>query len=98
MERIYQGGPWLFENHMLILRKVQFGEDPAKMPMDSTEIWCQVHQLPFGFMSEPMGRLVGNHIGKYVKYDDLYKWIMEEVHENSSGDQHQRTTKEELGV
>ncbi|PNX81822.1 cysteine desulfurase mitochondrial-like [Trifolium pratense] len=41
------------------------------MPMDSIEIWCQVHHLPFGFMSEPMGRLVGNHIGKYVKYDDL---------------------------
>jgi 14-3-3 protein epsilon len=71
MERIFQGGPWLYENHMLILRKVIFGEDPITVPMDSTEIWVQVHHLPFGFMSETIGRLVGNHIGKYVKNDDL---------------------------
>jgi 14-3-3 protein epsilon len=71
MERIYQGSPWLFENHMLILRKVQFGEDPIAIPMDTTEIWVQVHHLPFGFMGNHIGWLIGNHIGKYVKYDDL---------------------------
>ncbi|GAU25702.1 hypothetical protein TSUD_216310 [Trifolium subterraneum] len=71
MERIYQGGPWLFENHMLILRKVQFGEDPTTVPMDLTEIWVQIYHLPFGFMCKPIGYLMGSHIGNYVKYDDI---------------------------
>ncbi|GAU39464.1 hypothetical protein TSUD_158950 [Trifolium subterraneum] len=70
MERIYQGGPWLYENHMLILRKVKFGEDPIMVPMESTEIWVQVHHLPFGFMCAPIGWLVGNHIGKH-------SWVFE---------------------
>lgn len=29
----------------------------------------QVHNLPFGFMTESMGILLGNHVGKLEKYD-----------------------------
>lgn len=40
------------------------------MPMNTTEIWAQVHQLPFGFMDAKVGALVGSHIVRMVRYDD----------------------------
>ena len=69
MDRIYHSGPWLFDNYPLVLRKVTFGEDPANMPLDKTEMWVQVHNIPFGFMMESMEILLGNHVGSLVKYD-----------------------------
>jgi hypothetical protein len=71
MERIYQRGPWLLDNYMLILRKLAFGEDPLTVPLDTTEIWIQIHHLPFGFMTREIGLLIGSHIGKFINYDDL---------------------------
>lgn len=67
MGRVYQGGLWLFKNYMLVLRKLKFGEEP---PMNEAEIWVQIHQLPFGLMSEDVGILIGNHIGKFITYDE----------------------------
>lgn len=60
----------LLDNRMIIVKKVAMGEDPLTLPMNSTEIWVQVHQLPFGFMDKTIGELAGSHIGKLVKYDE----------------------------
>lgn len=69
MERVLQTGPWHFDSYPMLLRKLQFGENPLTMPIDTMDIWIQVHNLPFGFMNEPMGSLLGNHVGKLLKYD-----------------------------
>jgi len=55
---------------MLILKKVTVGEDLVFISMTKTNIWVQVHQLPFGFMDMCVDALVGSHIGQMVKYDD----------------------------
>lgn len=70
LTRILDRSPWLLNNNMLILKKVAIGEDPLTMAMDTIEIWVQIHQLPFGFMDERIGALVGSHIGKMIKFDD----------------------------
>lgn len=75
MEQAVQGGPWLFDNFPLIWRKISFAEDSYTMPLDHIEMWVQVHNLPFGFMTESMGILLGNHVGRLEKYD----------HENNYG-------------
>ncbi|XP_058761828.1 uncharacterized protein LOC131635240 [Vicia villosa] len=69
LERIFQGGPWLFDNFMLVLRKTKFGEEPLALPLNEAEIWVQIHQLPLGFMNENIGVLIGEHIGKFIGYD-----------------------------
>ena len=69
MERVLQTGPWHFDSYPMLLRKLHFGENPLTMPIDTMDIWVQVHNLPFGFMNEPMGSLLGNHVGKLLKYD-----------------------------
>jgi len=70
LARILDRGPWLLDNNMIILRKIAVGENPLTMSMNSTEIWAQIHQLPFGFMDEKVGALVGSHIGKMIRFDE----------------------------
>jgi len=48
LERILEGSPWLLDNNMIILKKFMVGEDLIAIPMNSTEIWVHIHQLPFG--------------------------------------------------
>jgi len=69
MEQIVQQGHWLFDNFPLVWSKIAVGKDPYTMPLDTIELWVQVHNLPFGFMTESMGILLGNHVGNLVKYD-----------------------------
>lgn len=66
LARILDRSPWLLDKNMIILKKVDVGEDPLTMAMNTMEIWAQVHQFPFGFMDEKVGALVGSHIGKMV--------------------------------
>lgn len=70
LARILERSPWLLDNNMIILQKVAIGEDPMTMGMNSTEIWAQIHQLPFGFMDNKVGALVGCHVGRMIKFDE----------------------------
>jgi len=69
LARILERSPWLLDNNMIILKKVDVGENPLTMSMNTTEIWAQIHQ-PFGFMDDKVGALVGSHIGKMIKFDE----------------------------
>jgi hypothetical protein len=69
MERVFQSGPWLIDNFKLIL-KLAFEEETQTVPPDAVEIRTQIHQLPFGFMTEHIGILEGSRIGKFIKYDE----------------------------
>jgi hypothetical protein len=62
LERNFQGSFSLIDNNMIILKKVVEGEDHMSIPMNTTKIWVQVHQLPFGFMDTAISALVGSHI------------------------------------
>ncbi|KAK2423744.1 hypothetical protein QL285_034177 [Trifolium repens] len=69
MERVVQGGPWLFNSHMLVLKKLTIGDEPLAVKLDEAEMWVQIYNLPFGYINEPMGLLIGSHIGRYITYD-----------------------------
>ncbi|PNY15691.1 hypothetical protein L195_g012392 [Trifolium pratense] len=70
MERVFQAGPWTFDNHMLVLKKLAVGDEPLAVKLDEIEVWVQIFNLPFGYVVEPIGLLIGSHLGRYVKYDD----------------------------
>jgi 14-3-3 protein epsilon len=70
MERVFQGGPWLFDNHMLVLKKLNVGDDPITTELDEAEMWVQIYNLPFGYMSPSIGEFIGSHLGRFIKYDD----------------------------
>lgn len=72
------GGPWSFEQSLLIVNEIKENGDPRETKLDDTEIWVQVYDLPNGFISENILQSIGNYIGVYVKsdpanYDGIWK-------------------------
>ncbi|KAL8133796.1 hypothetical protein AgCh_009020 [Apium graveolens] len=69
MRKVLEGGPWSFEQNMLVYSQLKEAEDPHLMALNEMDIWVQVHDIPKGFISENILRSVGTYIGKYVKAD-----------------------------
>lgn len=66
---VMNGGPWSFDNAMLLIEPIPAGVDPLKVPLWGLNIWIQIHNLPNAFMSEAVGRQLGNFFGEFVFYD-----------------------------
>ena len=69
LKRVLAGGPWTYDNHLLILRWIQPGEYPNQIPLNSIDIWVQIFGLPSSCMSESVGNQLGNYIGSFLEYD-----------------------------
>jgi 14-3-3 protein epsilon len=69
MEAVLNGGPWTFDNNMLILEQVQLGVQIEQIPLFHATMWVQVHNLPTGLMKERVGLTLANYIGTFVEYD-----------------------------
>ncbi|PNY14674.1 hypothetical protein L195_g011358 [Trifolium pratense] len=69
MEEVFKGGPWSFDNNMLILEQVQLGMQVEHIPLFHVNMWVQVHDLPMGLMKEKVGIPLANYIGSFVEYD-----------------------------
>ena len=69
LKRVLAGGPWTYDNHLLILHWIQPGECPNQIPLNSIDIWVQIFYLPSGYMSELVGKQLGNYIGFFLEYD-----------------------------
>ncbi|XVF56998.1 hypothetical protein PTKIN_Ptkin06aG0167400 [Pterospermum kingtungense] len=64
-----RGGLWSFDNHLLVLHKLVSGENPLEVPLFFVDFWVQVYNLQSGFMSETVGKALGDYIGKFMAYD-----------------------------
>ncbi|MFQ6644067.1 hypothetical protein Gotur_017502 [Gossypium turneri] len=69
IQRVLAGTPWFFNNHLLLLRRIQPGENPSLVPLIFTEFWVQVHDLSPGLVSKPMAMQFGDFLGKFLEYD-----------------------------
>ena len=69
LKRVLAGGPWTYDNHLLILHWIQPGEYPNLSPLNYIDIWVQVFDLPSSCMSESVGKQLGNYIGSFLEYD-----------------------------
>ncbi|KAG8490654.1 hypothetical protein CXB51_013877 [Gossypium anomalum] len=69
LQRVISGTPWFFNNHLLILQIVRNGEDPLSILLNFTEFWVQIHDLPYGLMSESMAKQFGEFLGQFIEYD-----------------------------
>jgi 14-3-3 protein epsilon len=69
MEAVLNGGPWTFDNNMLILEQVHLGVQIEQIPLFHVTMWVQVHNLPTGLMKATVGEKLANYIGVFVDYD-----------------------------
>lgn len=51
---------WAFDNAMLLIDVILPSMEPVNMPLFFMDIWIQLHDLPTSFMSEVVGRQLGN--------------------------------------
>jgi hypothetical protein len=69
MEAVLNGGPWSFDNNMLLLEQFQLGMQVEQIPLNHVNLLVQVHNLPMGLMKEKNGIQLANYIGSFVEYD-----------------------------
>ncbi|MCI06737.1 hypothetical protein A2U01_0027797, partial [Trifolium medium] len=69
MEAVLNGGPWTFDNNMLIVERVQIGMQIDNIQLNYVDFWVQIHNLPTGLMKERVGKTLANYIGSFLEYD-----------------------------
>lgn len=61
--------PWTFDNALLVTNVIKAGEDPTKITLQEVDFWIQIHDFPSGYMSETVGKQLGNFFEKFVLYN-----------------------------
>lgn len=69
LQKVLDGGTWTFEQSLLVYYHIKENEDPHLVPLNSTDLWVQLYDLPKGMMSENILRNIGNFVGTFVKTD-----------------------------
>lgn len=69
LQKVLDGGPWTFEQSLLVYHQLLEGEDPHCIKFNLVDIWLQVYDLPQGLVSENIFRSIGDYVGKFVKTD-----------------------------
>lgn len=69
LRKVIEGGPWSFEQNMLVYKQMKETDDPQLVTLNEVDIWVQVYDIPKGFISEKILKSVGDYVGKYVKSD-----------------------------
>ncbi|KAM6569612.1 hypothetical protein CsatB_017597 [Cannabis sativa] len=69
IQRVINGSPWTYDRMQLIIERLNVGGDPKSLPLNTLDIWVQLHNVEPGFMTESTLRTVGNTMGKYLESD-----------------------------
>ncbi|XP_031126222.1 uncharacterized protein LOC116028601 [Ipomoea triloba] len=67
--RVLSDGPWTFDQNLVLLRRLEDGDDPMIVALTKASFWIQMHDVPVGFMSDKVARMIGNHVGIYEQSD-----------------------------
>lgn len=49
LKKVFSGGPWYFDGHMMILSRLEVGDVPTQVSLFHAAFWVQVHDVPIGF-------------------------------------------------
>ncbi|MBA0779569.1 hypothetical protein Gotri_003815 [Gossypium trilobum] len=60
---------WFFNNHLLLLQKLEIGEDSLQLSLHHVLFLVQIHDLPLGIMSETMTTRIKGFLGEFLDYD-----------------------------
>ena len=69
LKRVIDSGPWTFDQHILILQRLEENDKPHRVPLYHTLFWIQVYNLLIGFQSEKVLTNIGNYIGEFQSSD-----------------------------
>ncbi|XP_031091148.1 uncharacterized protein LOC116027532 [Ipomoea triloba] len=70
LDRIIDDGPWMYEQSLLLLKKLEPHEDPEAVTLSHADFWIQIHGLPVGCRSEAVLQAIGQFVGGLIKMDE----------------------------
>ena len=70
VRRVLNSGPWIFDQHILLVHILGADEQPQNVPLFHTTFWIQVYNLPLGFQSKRILHSIGNYIGSFLESDE----------------------------
>ncbi|KAF7116442.1 hypothetical protein RHSIM_Rhsim04G0089300 [Rhododendron simsii] len=68
--RVLNGGPWNFENHLLVVQPWEPGMKADQVLFSSVAFWVQLWGLPFEFVTPAIGEVIGRRIGAPLSVDN----------------------------
>ncbi|EEF41808.1 conserved hypothetical protein [Ricinus communis] len=67
-KRVIDGGPWSFDNHLLVYDQLLLGEILAQMKLNFLDMWVHVYELPVGFMSVMVSKQLNKFVEEFLDY------------------------------
>ena len=67
--RILDNGPWSYNQSPLILSRIQNNEIPQQVKLDTAVYWVRAYNLPVGFFSEHVAKIISDYIDVFVESD-----------------------------
>lgn len=68
--KVLDGGPWNFDNHLLALQRWVPGMKSDQVHFHVMAFWVQLWGLPFEFVNQTIGEIIGRKIGCLVAVDN----------------------------
>ena len=63
MNRIFRGGPWTFDNQLLMLQRWKKGMSVENIRLEYASLWVQIWAAPLDIFSPQVASEVGNRLG-----------------------------------
>ena len=73
LERIFNGGPWSFDNQMLLLTKWRKSMNAHNVRLNLASLWVQIWGAPFDMVSPKVAIEVGGRLGEVVEVEKRRK-------------------------
>lgn len=67
LKRVINGSSWTFNRKVLIIDRLQNGDNPRSVNLNKLHLWVQLYDLKAGFMTEMILKEVGNYVGEYIE-------------------------------
>ena len=71
LDRILQGGPWSFDNQLLMLKRWKAGMSSKNVVLEHASMWIQIWGVPFDMMASKVAMEIGNKMGVV---EDVERW------------------------
>uniref|UniRef100_A0A2C9VMB4 CCHC-type domain-containing protein n=1 Tax=Manihot esculenta TaxID=3983 RepID=A0A2C9VMB4_MANES len=79
IRRIVEGGPWAYENHLLVYERVADGVNPVEVSLEKAAFWIQLHHMPLGYMSGIVVKRIGSKLGDIMELDSNNFTVMLDI-------------------
>ena len=71
LSRVLKGGPWSFNNQLLLLKRWHKGMTASNVKLDHASLWIQIWEASFDMVSPQVATAVGSRLGTV---EDVEKW------------------------